>query len=81
MRGKVGRTHEKLAITLPSDLVHAARAEAKARQSRSLSAFIAQAVEEKLEKDDLQKVLDAIFAENPLTDEERRWADELLTRR
>ena len=81
MPGNVGRTHEKIAITLPTDLARAARAEAKVRQSHSLSAFIAQAVEEKLEKDNLQRILDDIFAENPMTDEERSWADELLTGR
>ncbi|MGH2460301.1 MAG: hypothetical protein ACRDIY_15705 [Chloroflexota bacterium] len=41
----------------------------------SLSAFIAKAVEEKLATDELQQVLDEIFAEQPMTDEERTWAD------
>jgi len=76
-----GRTCEKLAITLPSDLAQAARAEVKVRHARSLSAFIAQAVEEKLEKDDLDRVLDEIFAEQPMTEEERAWAYGLLVRK
>ncbi len=75
------RTSEKLAISLPIKLVEAARTEAKARHSPSLSAFIAEAVEEKLEKDDLQRVLDEIFGDHPITDEERKWAYGLLMRR
>jgi hypothetical protein len=55
-----------------------ARREAEASQSRSLSAFIARALEEKLERDELQHVLDEIFAEQPMTDEERAWADQYL---
>ena len=81
MPAKMGRTHEKIAITLPRDLAQVVRAEAKACKSRSLSAFIAEVLREKVEKDDLQKVLDEIFAENPMTEEERQWADDVLTRR
>jgi hypothetical protein len=78
---KVDRKYEKIAITLPSDLAQAVREEAKACQSRSLSAFIAEALRERLERDGLQKVLDDIFTEKPMTDEERQWADDVLTRR
>jgi len=73
---KGGRAHEKLAITLPTAL-----AQAKARHARSLSAFIAEAVEEKIEKDDLDRVLDEIFADEPMTEAERDWAYGLLTRK
>lgn len=69
---------EKLAITLPRRVAHAAREEARVRQSRSLSAFIAEAVEEKLERDQLQDVLDEVFRDNPMTEAEREWADKLL---
>ena len=68
--------YEKVAITLPSHLLQAARAEAV--RAPSLSAFIAEAVEEKLERDGLQQILDEIFAEHPMTDEERAWADRYL---
>ena len=47
----------------------------------SLSAYIARALAEKLEGDRLQEVLDEIFREQPMTDEERAWADRLLTGR
>jgi hypothetical protein len=72
------RAFVKLAVTLPEPLAKAARAEAEATGSPSLSAFIARAVEEKLERGRLQEVLDEIFREQPMTDEEREWADRIL---
>ena len=82
--GKIGaekgssRAYEKVAITLPSRLAEAARDEVAAHGAPSLSAFIAQAVEEKLERDGLRELLDDIFATEPMTDEERAWADRYL---
>ncbi len=76
--GSRGRTHVKLAVSLPEQLVQAARAEAAVIGSPSLSAFIASAVQEKLERDRLEDVLDEIFREQPMTDEEREWADRVL---
>jgi len=73
-----GQAYGKIAITLPSQLLRAAREEAGESGARSLSAFIAKAVEEKLATDELQQVLDEIFAEQPMTDEERAWADQYL---
>lgn len=70
--------YEKVAITLPSQLLRAARAEAEEGHARSLSAYIAQAVEEKLATDEFQEVLNEIFAERPMTEEERAWADQYL---
>jgi hypothetical protein len=76
-----GPTTEKLAITLPRELAEAVRSEARATSAPSLSAYIAQALAEKLEGDRLQEVLDDIFRDQPMTDEERAWADRLLTAR
>ena len=76
-KGSTG-AYEKIAITLPSRLAKAARGEVTAHGAPSLSAFIAQAVEEKLERDGLRELLDDIFATEPMTDKERAWADRLL---
>lgn len=73
-----GQRYEKVAITLPSQLLRNARREAEESHAPSLSAFIARAVQEKLATDELQQVLDEIFAEHPMTDEERAWADQYL---
>ena len=70
--------YEKLAITLPRRVARAAREEARVRRASSLSAFIAEALEEKLERDRLQEVLDEVFREHPMTKAERAWADDLL---
>ena len=72
------RTFVKLAVTLPEQLAQAAREEAEAVGSPSLSAFIARAVEEKIERDRLQEALDEIFREQPMTVEEREWADRTI---
>ncbi|MBI3979597.1 MAG: CopG family transcriptional regulator [Chloroflexi bacterium] len=71
-------SHEKLAVSLPRNLAQAARAEVQAGQAPSLSALIAAALAEKLERDRLQEVLDEIFCEQSMTEEERAWADRLL---
>jgi hypothetical protein len=65
----------KLAISLPRSLAAAARVAAQARGAPSLSAFIAEAIEEKIAGDRLQEVLDEIFGDQPLTDEERACVD------
>ena len=68
MRGKAGRTHKKIAIILLSGILNAARWEAKARQPRSLSAFIAQAVEEKLERSGRRKYWMTFSLRSPFDD-------------
>ncbi len=70
--------YEKLAITVPRHLAEAAREEVRARRLPSLSAFIAQALAEKLEQDRLQAALDEVFRKQPMTEAEREWADRLL---
>lgn len=72
-----GPTTEKLAISLPRDLAEKVRERAKTRGT-SVSAFIASVLAEKLEEDGLREILDEIFADKPMTDEERAWADQLL---
>jgi hypothetical protein len=72
------RTHEKLAVSLPMELAEAVRAEARARNSPSISAFVAEALAEKIEKDQLQAVLDEILRDNPPTEEDAKWARQAL---
>ncbi len=65
-------------MSVPAELVEAVEAEVRARHAPSVSAFFSDAVEEKLERDRLQEVLDEIWWEKPMTDEERAWADRIL---
>ena len=63
---------------MPAELVKAVEAEVRAHHAPSVSAFISDAVEEKLERDRLQEVLDEVWREQPMTDKERAWADRIL---
>lgn len=73
-------TFEKIAVSIPSHLVAKARRAVKDRLSPSVSAYIANAVEEKTERDDLEALLDEMFAETggPPTHAERTWARKQL---
>ncbi len=73
-----GPTTEKLAISLPRDLARCLREEVIRRGSPSVSAYIADVLREKLEGDSLKDLLDETFAEKPMTDEERAWADQFI---
>lgn len=70
--------YRKLAVSVPRKLVEAVESEVQARHAASVSAFIADAVEEKLERDHLQEALDEVWARRPMTKKERAWADKIL---
>ena len=68
-----------MAVTLPDPLLMRAKERVRAREAPSLSALVAQALEEKLERDRLQDVLDQMDEEyGPLTPEQLAWADHVL---
>ncbi len=72
-------THSKVAITLPTPLLEKAREEVRCKRAPSLSALIAEALEEKLGGGSLQDLLDQWAEEDgPLTPEEIAWADRIL---
>lgn len=68
----------KLAISVPADLAAAIDDQVNERHATSVSAFISEAVAEKLERDRLQDALDEVWREQPMTDEERAWVDRIL---
>lgn len=67
----------KIAVTLPSDLVDAARAAVQAGRAASVSAYVAGALRQRAKLDDLDDLLDEMLAEigGPLTDSERQSID------
>jgi Arc/MetJ-type ribon-helix-helix transcriptional regulator len=70
----------KIAVSLPDHLVeHARRAVAEGRAA-SVSAYVAAALEQKSQADDLKALLEQMLEETggPMTDEERRQADAVL---
>jgi hypothetical protein len=64
---------------LPRELAKRVREEAKRRGS-SVSALVADSLAAQLERDGFQEIIDEIFAEQPMTDEERAWADQYFRR-
>lgn len=67
----------KIAVTLPGDLVEAARAAVQAGRAPSVSAYVAGALEQRTKLDDLDALLTELLTETggPLTDRERAEID------
>lgn len=70
-----GPSTEKIAVSLPRSIAEALKRQVHSGAAPSVSAFVSAAVQDKLEKDELQEVLDEIFTGRPMTDEDRAWAD------
>jgi Arc/MetJ-type ribon-helix-helix transcriptional regulator len=71
-------SYQKRAVSLPKALARAVDAQVRAKNATSFSAFVADALGEKLERNGLQALLDEVWAKEPMTDEERAWADKIL---
>lgn len=77
----VGMTRrEKIAVSLPGQLVEAARRAVRVGRAPNVSAYVANALADKVMLDDLAELLDEMLAETggPLTKAERRTADRIL---
>jgi metal-responsive CopG/Arc/MetJ family transcriptional regulator len=77
-RRRSASSYRKLAVSVPAELVEAVEEEVRARHAPSVSAFISDALEQKLERDRLQEALDEVWREKPMTRRERAWADKIL---
>ena len=72
-------TAAKVAITIPVEILRLAEKEVGAGHAKSLSAFISQAVDEKLRRDELEAILDAMDAEHGRPGKAARaWARKVL---
>ena len=71
---------EKIAVSLPPPLVRAAKKAVRVGRAPNVSAYVAEALAEKVKLDDLAALLDEMLAETggPLTGAERRSADRIL---
>lgn len=71
---------EKIAVSLPSGLVKAAKSAVRGGRAPSVSAYVADALAERVMLDDLSALLKEMLAETggPLTKGERRTADRIL---
>jgi len=71
---------QKIAVSLPKHVADGARRAVRSGRAKSVSAYVADALEEKVKLDDLSQLLDEMLAESggPLTAAERRAADRAL---
>lgn len=78
----IGMTKAKIAVSLPEELVAQARRAVAEGRADSVSAYVAAAMEEKAQLDDLDALFDEMLAETggPLTADEIAWADRALGR-
>jgi Arc/MetJ-type ribon-helix-helix transcriptional regulator len=72
-------TH-KIAVSLPKHVADGARRAVRSGRAKSVSAYVADALEEKVKFDELSQLLDEMLAGSggPLTSAERRRADRTL---
>ena len=76
----IGMTRrDKIAVTLPRDLVAAARTAVADGRAASVSAYVAEAMRQRAQQDDLDAQLEAMLERSggPMTDEERADIDRL----
>lgn len=75
-------TKAKIAVSLPTELVEQAQRAVSDGRAASVSAYVADALEQKSKLDDLASLLDEMLAATggPLTPEEAAAADEILGR-
>lgn len=75
-----GMKATKIAVSLPPRLVRQARSAVTRGLAPSVSAYVAQALEERAKLDDLTQMLDEMLAESGggMSSDERRTAEELL---
>ena len=72
-------TKAKIALTIPADVLVLAKKEVRAGRAKSLSAFISEAVDEKVRRHELTSILDAMDAEHgPPNKAARAWAKRVL---
>jgi Arc/MetJ-type ribon-helix-helix transcriptional regulator len=77
-RRRPNARYRKLAISMPAALIEDVEREIGAKRAPSVSAYVSEAVEEKLERDLLQEALDEVWSAKPMTSRERAWADKVL---
>lgn len=72
---------EKVALSMPAEVLRLAKKEVAAGRAKSLSAFVAEAVDEKLRRDELVAILDAMDDEHGKPNKgATAWAKRVLAR-
>jgi hypothetical protein len=72
----------KVALSIPAEVLRLAKKEVASGRAKSLSAFVAEALDEKVRRAELTSILDAMDAEHGKpTNAARAWARRVLERR
>jgi len=72
---------EKVAVSMPTDVLRLAKREVAAGRAKSLSSFVTEAVDEKLHRDELTAILDAMDAQHGKPSKKATvWAKRVLKR-
>jgi len=74
-------TAVKIAVTVPERVLRRAKEQVKAGKAKTLSALVSEAVEEKVARDELAEILDAMDVEHGRPNSAAKaWAKRLLKR-
>lgn len=77
----IGMTRAKIAVSLPAELVAAAKKAVRAGKAASVSGYVETALAAQVENDDLDAWIDQLLVQaGPLTAEHWAWANEALGR-
>jgi Arc/MetJ-type ribon-helix-helix transcriptional regulator len=69
----------KIAVSLPKDVLERAKAEVATGRAKNLSALVSETLDERLRRDELGAILEAMDAERgPVTKSARAWAKRVL---
>jgi hypothetical protein len=70
-----GEPVRKITVSLSAPAVAAAQADMRARGVPTISAYLDELVRERASEGDLRAVLDRLIGDQPITADERAWAD------
>jgi len=74
-------TTAKIAIALPREVLELAKKELRAGRAKSLNAYVSEAIDERLRRDELARLLDLMDLEHgPPNKKAKAWAGRVLTR-
>jgi hypothetical protein len=69
----------KVAVSIPKDVLERAKAEVATGRAKNLSALVSETLDERLRRDELGAILDAMDAEHgPVGKSARAWAKRVL---
>jgi hypothetical protein len=69
----------KVALSIPAELLEQAKAEVAAGRAKNLSVFVSEALDQRLRRDELSIILDAMDAEHgPPSKAAKAWARRVL---